>query len=53
MAKRKRGRPRSKNPSNSALYHRKWREKQGILIGNILWDKITNGFKKFLTPPRS
>ena len=51
MAKKKRGRPRSKNPSNSALYHRKWREKQGINYGDVLWNKIINGFKKFLDPP--
>ena len=51
MTKKKRGRPRSKNPSSSALYHRKWREKQGILFGDELWDKIINGFKKFLEPP--
>ena len=53
MAKRKRGRPRSKHPSSSALYHRKWREKQGILFGDELWYKIINGFKKFLEPPFS
>jgi len=51
MAKRKRGRPRSKNPSSSALYHRKWREKQGILFGDELWNKIINGFNRFLEPP--
>ena len=53
MTKKKRGRPRSNNPSSSALYHRKWREKQGILFGDELWDKIINGFNKFLEPPIS
>ena len=49
--KRKVGRPRSENPSKVALYHRKWRKKQGITFSDDFWERVIKGFEKFLEPP--
>ena len=52
---KKRGRPRSKNPSESALYHRKWRKSYATKSQpnhcDDIWEKIIIGFGKLMESP--